>query len=57
MTPGKEVWYHDGMTRRWNCIREGHIHEFTEDTGKSCRENNLHGEAFDRQAVTAIYSK
>ncbi|EDQ98413.1 uncharacterized protein LACBIDRAFT_302388 [Laccaria bicolor S238N-H82] len=57
ITPGKEVWYHDGMTTRRNCIKKGHLNEFTEDALKSCREKNSNGALFERQAVTVIYSK
>jgi len=51
------VWYHDGMTTRRNCIRKGHLNEFTEDALKSCREKRNSGEFFERLAVAAIYSK
>ena len=57
ITPGKEVWYHDGMLTKRTCIKKGNLGDFTEDALKVCREKNLSGETIERQAVVAIYSK
>ena len=57
MTPGKEVWYHDGIVTRRNCIKKGHLTDFTEYSLKTCVEKNSSGESVERQAVVVIYSK
>jgi hypothetical protein len=57
ITPGKEVWYHDGMVTRRNCVKKGHLTDFTEDSLKTCVEKNSSGESVERQAVVVIYSK
>ena len=57
ITPGKEVWYHDGMVTRRNCIKKGHLTDFTENSLKTCVEKNSSGESIERQAVVVIYSK
>jgi hypothetical protein len=57
ITPGKEVWYHDGIVTRRNCIKKGHLTDFTEDSLKTCTVKNSSGELVERQAVVVIYSK
>jgi hypothetical protein len=57
ITPGKEVWYHDGMVTKRNCIKKGHLTDFTEDSLKSSVEKNSSGESVEWQAVVVIYSK
>lgn len=57
ITPGKEVWYHDGMLTKRTCNKKGHLSDFTEDALKVCIEKNSSGETIERQAVVAIYSK
>ena len=57
MTPGKEVWYHDGLVTRRNCIKKGHLTDFTKDLLKTCLEKNSSGESVEQQAVVVIYSK
>ena len=57
MTPGKEVWYHDGIVTKRNCIKKGHLTDFTEDSLKTCIVKNSSGESVERQAVVVIYSK
>jgi len=51
------VWYHDGMVTRRNCIKKGHLTDFTEDSLKTCLEKNSSGESVEWQAVVVIYSK
>ena len=57
ITPGKEVWYHDGMVTRRNCIKKGHLTDFTENSFKTCVEKNSSGESIEQQAVVVISSK
>jgi len=57
ITPGKEVWYHDGIVTRRNCIKKGHLTDFTEDSLKTCIVKNSSGELVEQQAVVVIYPK
>ena len=57
ITPGKEVWYHDGMVTRRKCMKKGHLTDFTEDSLKTCIEKDSSGESVERQAVVVVYSK
>ncbi|EDQ98165.1 uncharacterized protein LACBIDRAFT_309582 [Laccaria bicolor S238N-H82] len=57
ITPGKEVWYHDGMVTKRRCIKKGHLTDFTEDSLKTSVEKNSSGESVERHAVVVLYSK
>ena len=57
ITPGKEVWYIDGIVTRRNCIKKGHLTDFTENSLKTCVEKNPSGGSIEQQAVVVIYSK
>ena len=47
ISPTGEVWYHDGIETKRQCIREGHLIDFSESSLK------LHG---SKRCVGVVYS-
>ena len=54
ITPGKEVWYNNGLVTRRNCIKKGHPTDFTKDSLKTCVEKNSSGESVEQQEIVVI---
>jgi hypothetical protein len=47
ISPTGEVWYHDGIETKRQCIREGHLIDFSENSLK------YHG---NKRCVAVVYS-
>jgi hypothetical protein len=46
ISPTGEVWYHDGIETKRQCVREGHLTDFSENSLKHCGSKQCVGVAY-----------